>query len=373
VRTFSIIVLSLAFALGCDDDPGVDAGPTGEDAGPPEADAGSDAGAPDAGTDAGAPDAGTPCDGPPGLYEEGTGCTVVAAGLRLYTPQFELWADGASKERYVFLPPGTQIDTSDPDHWIYPQGTRFYKTFSIGGLRLETRILEKTGPSSAVGQGEWEWSVYAWNMDQDSVTDVTNTAPMVRQNVLGTDHDIPSGADCVRCHIGQGAHDMVNGFSAFQINWDGAGVSYADLQTEGRIANPFAAADAVVPGDATAVEALGWLHTNCGYCHRPEGDASAILGGFFMRLAVGSSGLVEGTRTYMTGVNRPSSISFGDARCRIMPGNATNSVAYHRMSSREAGVQMPPLATESAPIPGMNAVGPWIDSLSVAVDPACTP
>lgn len=371
MRTFPIILLSLALALGCDDeDPVVDAGPPGEDAGPSEVDAGSDAGIPDAGTDAGS-DAGTPCDGPPGLFEPGTGCTVVAAGLRRYTPQFELWADGASKERYIHLPTGAQIDTSNPDNWVYPRGTRIYKTFSLGGLRLETRILEKTG--DGVGVADWEPTVWAWNLEQDAVTDVTNTADPVRANVLGTDHDIPSGGDCLRCHIGQNGHDMVNGFSAFQINWDGAGVSYADLQTEGRIANPFPPADAVVPGDSTTAAALGWLHANCGYCHRPDGDPSAVLRGFFMRLAVGSSGLVEGTRTYMTGVNQPSSITFGDALCRFMPGNADNSVAFHRLSSRDPGVQMPPLATEMTPVAPASPVRAWIESLGVAVDPACVP
>ena len=370
MRTFPIILLSLTLALGCDDDPDMDAGPPGVDAGPPGEDAGVDAG-----TDAGREDAGfdaaVPCDGPPGLYEPGTGCSVVAAGLRSYTPQYELWSDGASKDRYVFLPLGEQIDTSDPDNWVYPVGTRFYKTFSLAGLRLETRILEKT--TAGTGVGAWDLSVWAWNMEQDAVTDVTNTADPVRQNVLGTDHDIPSGADCLRCHIGQSGHDMVNGFSAFQINYDGAGVSYADLQTEGRIANPFAPADAVVPGDSTTAAALGWLHTNCGYCHRPNGDPSAVLRGFFMRLAVGSSGLVEGTRTYMTGVNQPSSITFGDALCRFTPGSAEDSVAFHRLSSRDPGVQMPPLATEQTPVAAAAPVRAWIDSLTVAVDPDCLP
>lgn len=363
--TFALLLIS-TLALGCDPDEGTeDAGPGEVDAGPPEME---DAGF-DGGFDAGF-DAGIQCEGPPGLYEEGD-CTVIAAGVRSYTPRFELWADGASKERYIMIPDGTQIDTADPDNWVYPVGTTFYKTFLLDGVRLETRILQKM--RDGVGVAAWDVRVYAWNMAQDAVTDVTNSAEPERMNVLGTNHDIPSGADCIRCHIGQNGHDMINGFSAFQMNHDDAGVNYPTLVSEGRIANPFVRSDAEVPGDADDVATLGWLHTNCGYCHRPGGDPAAALRGFYLRLQVGLSDTVEATTPYATGVNVPSTITFGDAICRFMPGNSTNSVAIHRMTSREAGVQMPPLATEQVPADAETMVRAWVDGLGVAADAACSP
>src|SRR4051794_22988932 len=34
-----------------------------------------------------------------------------------YTPGNTFWSDGAQKQRYFYLPPGTQIDSSDIDAW----------------------------------------------------------------------------------------------------------------------------------------------------------------------------------------------------------------------------------------------------------------
>ena len=69
-----------------------------------------------------------------------------ADGVLSYQPAYELWSDGAEKERFVYLPPETQIDTSNPDRWTFPVGTRFYKTFAVGGKRIETRLIEKVAP-----------------------------------------------------------------------------------------------------------------------------------------------------------------------------------------------------------------------------------
>ena len=43
---------------------------------------------------------------------------------RLISPRYPLWSDGAEKQRYLSLPPGTQIDTSNMDDWKFPVGTR---------------------------------------------------------------------------------------------------------------------------------------------------------------------------------------------------------------------------------------------------------
>jgi hypothetical protein len=73
-----------------------------------------------------------PCDGPPGLYVDAS-CRELAPALLAYAPRFELWADGADKERYVFVPSGYRIDTTRPDDWVFPIATTFYKTFLAGG------------------------------------------------------------------------------------------------------------------------------------------------------------------------------------------------------------------------------------------------
>ena len=46
-----------------------------------------------------------------------------------YTPLFPLWSDAAEKQRFLLLPPGTAVDTSDPENWVFPVGTLFVKHF----------------------------------------------------------------------------------------------------------------------------------------------------------------------------------------------------------------------------------------------------
>src|SRR5690606_35012367 len=59
-----------------------------------------------------------------------------------FTPQYPLWSDGATKRRFLRLPPGTAIDASDPEHWVFPVGTRLWKEFAFE-RRIETRYLER--------------------------------------------------------------------------------------------------------------------------------------------------------------------------------------------------------------------------------------
>jgi len=44
-------------------------------------------------------------------------CTQIASDAIEYQPRFELWANGATKRRWIQLPAGAKIDTSDMDHW----------------------------------------------------------------------------------------------------------------------------------------------------------------------------------------------------------------------------------------------------------------
>lgn len=351
-------VLASSLLTGCDDTP------------PVMTDAGTDAGPPDpvdAGVDAGSePDAGPACEGPPGLYVDGS-CDVLAPGVRAYVPRFELWADDADKERYVLLPAGTQIDTSDPDNWVYPVGTTLFKTFLIAGVRLETRILEKTDPGA--GLGAWDQRVFAWNEAQDAVTEVTNLAEPERQNVLGTDHDIPSGADCLRCH---GGRDVVNGFTAIQLEHDLGGVTLQTLRDEARLTDPIAAASTVVPGDATAIAALGYLHANCGHCHREvSSDAAAMSTGLWMWLELDTA-TVDATNTYATAVGTRASFFDPTAYCRIYPGDPAASLIVRRMNTRGSSAQMPPLASEIVEAAGVDAVSAWITAVTGDAT-ACAP
>jgi hypothetical protein len=376
-------VLSLVLgATACGDDDLVlpDAGPPpvdqGMDAGDPQDLGGEDLGADDLGPDdlgpddlgaddlgsgdAGPPDLGAPCSGPPGLYIEGS-CTILAPGVRPYSPRYVLWSDAAQKDRFISLPSGTQIDTSNPNGWIYPVGTKLWKTFSRDGVRLETRLLEKF--AADVGPVAWRMRVFAWNAEQNRVMEVTEG----RMNVLGTDHDIPSQADCLRCHD-NATRDASLSFTAIQLNHAGTPLSLQTLLDEGRLSHPIATSDAVVPGDPMTRDALGYLHANCGHCH---GGPTPQAG---MRLWV-DVGLrtVEETGTWLTAVDQISgwlATVPPTVTARIEPGMPDSSAVVRRMALRgsptmtsEYANQMPPLGTKRVDESGLATVRAWIESL----------
>src|SRR5262245_40845542 len=54
-----------------------------------------------------------------GLYRDIRSRTVVDTAMP-YTPDYPLWSDGADKKRWLMLPPGARIETSDMAHWRFP-------------------------------------------------------------------------------------------------------------------------------------------------------------------------------------------------------------------------------------------------------------
>ena len=81
-------------------------------------------------------------------------------GLRSFEPRFALWSDGAAKQRWIALPPGTAVDASQPDAWRFPAGTRLWKTFSVDGRPVETRHLV------VQADGRVEAATYVWHNGQ---------------------------------------------------------------------------------------------------------------------------------------------------------------------------------------------------------------
>src|SRR6185295_3590666 len=49
-----------------------------------------------------------------GLFERGS-LEALGSGVFAYAPAFGLWSDGATKRRWVSLPPGGRIDSTDMD------------------------------------------------------------------------------------------------------------------------------------------------------------------------------------------------------------------------------------------------------------------
>ena len=140
------------------------------------------------GTDGAAPDAAVSTLAATGLCLDGR-CEQIAPGVRSYRPRFELWSDGATKRRWIYLPPGTRIDSSNMDLWSFPVGTKLWKEFTRDGTRVETRLMEKV-LASDTAVGAWSFTTFQWSSTQDSAVAVTEG--------VRDDAQAGEGANCER-------------------------------------------------------------------------------------------------------------------------------------------------------------------------------
>jgi mono/diheme cytochrome c family protein len=222
-----------------------------------------------------------------------------------YMPNFALWSDGATKDRWFSLPAGTAIDTSDPDEWRFPEGTRAWKQFTVDGTPIETRMIAKVGPDDA----DWVDVAYVWLADgSDAIA-----TPEGASNAGGTAHDVPDAGQCAGCHGGRASHLL--GISAVQLARDG-------------LPQP----------------ALGYLFANCSHCHNQRRPARS------------------GARCF----DPENDVDFDLLVGELDDPPAFQTIADHgdamieRMSQR-GEVQMPPLATETVDDAGLALVRALVD------------
>lgn len=277
----------------------------------------------------------------------------VSPDLLAFEPTHKLWSDAATKRRWVRLPPGTQIDTSDMDHWVFPVGTKLFKEFSLGGVLLETRLIERYG----TGAEDYWFGAFVWNADgTDAVF-----APDGQNDINGTMHDAPKQKDCGLCHRGDAGR--VLGLSAIQMSRTTAPPAMPELVAMGLLSHPPAdPAGYPAPGDAVTSAALGYLHANCGHCHNENGaswpDTQMVLRLVVADREAATSGvwqsIVGKNITYWRG---------GAITLRVDPGAPEGSGILVRMSARGNMDQMPPLATELVDPTGVDLVRQWIAGL----------
>jgi hypothetical protein len=316
-------------------------------------DGGMTAGAPNEAGSGGEPATSTPTRlSQTGLYANLSESEELAPGVLEYRPRFELWSDGATKRRFIWFPAGATIDSSDMDYWVFPVGTRVWKEFRSGGVRVETRLLEKTS------EEDWLMLAFEWEADQRDAL----ATPRGRKDAAGTEHDIPSTVMCRECH--DDVPDKVLGFGAIQLAHSLPGVTLDDLVAEGRLSRA-PERPIELPGDAVAERALGYLHANCGNCHnRRSGEFPTVH--LELWLEVETLATVEETTTYRTTVGVPFEgvpPNPDIASVRVAPGDPQGSALYQRMNAREPLVQMPPIASDVADEAALEDVATWIGSL----------
>jgi hypothetical protein len=306
-----------------------------------------------------------------GLYAAGSVTEITPAAIP-FSPQYPLWSDGATKRRWIALPPGTAIDASNPDAWVFPVGTKLWKEFSLG-RRIETRYIER------VADGSWRFATYVWNEQGTEAT----LAPAggiaawpLRQASRDGTYAIPAELDCRACH--EGAPAPVLGFSALQLSperdplaphAEASSIDLRALVARGLVRNLSPSVLATPPRIAartpTERAALGYLHGNCGHCHSVPDDSSAAVP---VGIVLAQSALRDDPRagqirrTLIETASRFRPHGGTEALTRlVVPGRSQASVLPLRMRSRDPRVQMPPLGTALADEQAVALIERWID------------
>jgi cytochrome c553 len=295
-----------------------------------------------------------------GLYADFASRTI-ADDNRPFTPQYPLWTDGATKRRWIHLPKGSAIDASTPDAWQFPVGTKLWKEFSFT-RPAETRFIERT----AAG---WRFAAYKWSEDGETATLAPERGAFASEIAPGRRHAIPSVTDCGVCH-GNGATPVL-GFSALQLSTDrdpnavhGEPVPSGALDLEalksGGWLRGFSGSTSPRIAARTPIErsALGYLHANCGTCHRNEGGLASLE---FVLASPSDAPLLADGGPIATTLDRPSRAIAG--RMRIARRQPDRSLLVERMRSRVPVLQMPPLGTQLVDDEGVRLMTRWIDDL----------
>jgi len=284
---------------------------------------------------------------------------ALAPGVEAYAPAVPLWSDGASKQRWISLPPGTKIDNSNPDEWTFPVGTKVWKQFSKDGKRVETRLWQKMSATY------WVDATYAWNADETAAT--RSDGGDIPWGT-GTYH-IPTGDECQKCH--RGRTDRILGFDQVLLGLpDATGLTLDVLAAAGRLTAPPKTTPLVIGDDGTglAAPALAWMHVNCGTtCHNRNSNATAWSTGMFLRLDPtqldGRS--VKGFDTLTTTIGVAAVTPDWKGKTRIVAHDPAHSLLYQLISHRGTGNQMPPIATSVVDEADVPLVEAWIEQLAV--------
>ena len=299
------------------------------------------------------------------------GAQTPAAGVVPYEVNAPFWSDGATKTRFIRLPPGERIAFTSSGPWSFPDQTLLIKNFYLDLVRgdpASRRIIETRFLIKRVDAPGWDGYSYLWNeagTDASLLADSTTVTYVIDdpQDPVGfllQEYYFPSRQDCEVCHT-KGA-GYVLGVHTAQLH---AGAEQnqlhtlaqqglfteelpADLSSLPRLPNPF---DPSVPLDQRA---RSYLHVNCAPCHRPESVGRTIID---LRYD-----------TPLTETNTidafPTLGDLGELEALIItPGAPQHSTLYLRMLTLGT-FRMPPLASSLRDERGADLIAEWIASLS---------
>jgi hypothetical protein len=286
-----------------------------------------------------------------------TGCvdpmapTHAAAGVIPYGVAASEWLEGASVERGFAIPDGKTIHVGTDGDWDLPARSVAMQTLSVGGKRVETRLLARHD------DGHWAGYSYAWATDESDATLVAGDATRAIAGAPSPWY-FPMRAECVGCH--SSAPGGTLGLETRQLDSD---FTYANGVTQNQLAalthvNIFDVAPVSSPssrlvspsGSAPlSARAASYLHANCSACHRPD-----VMSGMDLRFGAPSMKACGVAPVWDLGVTNA---------LLIAPGDPTRSVVSLRAHAIGAHA-MPLLGGRTVDVAGTKVVDDWIASLA---------
>lgn len=332
-----------------------------------------------AGTDAGDDGAFLPRLSAYGFFAGALAEQKPAAGVIPYDVNAPLYSDGASKLRFLALPPGGKLVYDPSERWGFPDGATLIKTFFYpvdardpgrGRRILETRLLAYAG-------GAWSAATYVWNPEQTEAERLVAGEPLAVDYLAAdgskksVDYQVPSSSQCKECHLldkhlwpigprteqlnrlldyGAGPENQITHLDrAGLLDTRAAGGALPAVSSLAALPDPFGSAP-------LPLRARSWLDANCAHCHNSRGYAASTA----LRLEM------EITEPKDLGVCRPP-VAAGDAaggRCwDVVPGHPERSVMVFRIQSLLPKVKMPQLPLTTVDEAGLQLVSDWITGL----------
>ncbi len=298
-----------------------------------------------------------------------TGCFADTADLKPannvagYSVQSELWTDGAVKQRFVYLPPGTSLDITSNNEFIVPGGTVIFKNFAFlqdGEVQnIETRMMIRDGDS-------WQFHTYVWDetgSDAELIpaSDAVTLSIDIDGQPESLEYLVPAERHCKLCHAPDGAEllGLVPRQLAGQVDVADESGSIEQLEflaRYGYISGTHVSSPWPEPSDSQAAlnaRARSYLAANCSHCHRPGGMANNV--GVVMDLSYDTP-LAE------TGLCDVATSLVSTLIHRVEPGAPEESWLYLRMIADD-DTRMPPLGTSLHDTLGIGLIRDWIQTM----------
>ncbi|NKI32006.1 PQQ-dependent sugar dehydrogenase, partial [Croceivirga thetidis] len=295
------------------------------------------------------------------------------------------WSDGALKKRWLAIPndgthntPGERISYSENGDWDFPTGTVIIKHFEFPIDENNPSLTKKIETRFSIKgeDGNFYFLTYNWNdQETEAFLQETGIEEPIQVTTLGggtktVQWHFPSNAECIGCHNSttKGSLGLRTRYLNKDFTYESSGITANQLVTLSHLGiieqnisdtntSNFLTHSSIYDTNASLEQrARSYLDLNCAYCHRP--GASGDRANFDLRLtnSLDETGLLNAEANTPLGLSPTEKI--------IDPGNASNSILYHRVNSVDPSIMMPQLAKNEIDIEGVTLLEQWINQLN---------